>query len=512
MTDHIASNKRIVKNTAILYTRMLVLLLISLYTVRVIFKALGVEDYGIYNIVGGLVVFFSFLNSGLSSATKRYITSELTHNDENKITHVFNICLKAHVIVALLVLFLSETIGVWVVNYILEIPRSRMFAANCVFQFSIFSVLISILQSPLGALIVAYEKMGVYAYITIFEAFSKLLVAFSLYFVLVDKLILYAFLLFIIALLNLLIYYFVCNRTFSVCRIRKTKDAKLLKEIFSFMSWSLLGQSAVVGTNQGVGVLINVYNGVVVNAAMGISNSIVGVVNNFVTNFQVAFNPQIIKLYTTKEFNKLKSLIYRSAKISSFLVLLFLTPLIFEVRNVLTLWLGEYPQYAPEFVVITLFCVYFEAISAPLWMLAYSNKNIKKYQIVVSFIYSLNFILSWFFLSFGAVPYVVLIIRLVIFVILLVIRLCYVYYVTNKVIKPMKWILEILGKGLIIFSSSGLIIALIKEQIALSPLYDIFLICLISFLLQIVFIIYIGFNNDERIYFFHIVKSKILKK
>lgn len=426
MTDCIASNKRIVKNTAILYIRMLVLLLISLYTVRVIFKALGVEDYGIYNIVGGIVVFFSFLNSGLSSATKRYITSEITKNDEDKVTHVFNICIKAHVIVAFLVLILSETIGVWVVNYILEIHESRLFAANCVFQFSVFSVLASILQSPFGALIVAYEKMGIYAYTTIFEALSKFLVALSLYYVLTDKLILYAFLLFIISLLNLLIFYIVCRRNFSACKIKKVKDRNLLKEIFNFMSWSLLGQSAVVGTNQGVGVLINVYSGVVVNAAMGISNSVIGVVNNFVTNFQVAFNPQIIKLYTTQEFDKLKHLTYRSAKMSSFLVLIFLTPLIFEIHNVLSLWIGEYPQYAPEFVVLTLFCVYFEAISAPLWMVAYSNNDIKKYQLAISVVYSLNFVLSWIFLYWGAIPYVVLIIRLIVFIVLLIIRLYYV--------------------------------------------------------------------------------------
>ena len=512
MTDNLTSNKRIVKNTAILYIRMLILLLISLYTVRVIFKALGVEDYGIYNIVGGIVVFFSFLNSGLSSATKRYITSELTNNDENQIINVFNICIKAHVIVALLVLLLSESIGVWVVNFILEIPENRLFAANCVFQFSIFSVLISILQSPFGALIVAYERMSVYAYTTIFEAFSKLLVALSLYFVFIDKLILYAFLLFIISLLNLLIYYWVCRRTFSVCKIKKTKDKQLLKEIFNFMTWSLLGQSAVVGTNQGVGVLINVYSGVIVNAAMGISNSIVGVVNNFVTNFQVAFHPQIIKLYTINEFDKLKLLVYRSAKLSSFLVLLFLTPLIFEVHNVLSLWLGDYPKYAIEFVVLTLLCVYFESISAPLWMLAYANKDIKKYQILISSVYSLNFLLSWIFLYLGAIPYVVLLIRLGIFMILLLIRLYYVYHLTNKMINPLKWLIEIIGRGIGVFLFSAILIFIVKEKITLSPFVDILLISFISLILQVFLILYIGLNKEERVYIINFITKKINRK
>ena len=265
------------------------------------------------------------------------------------------------------------------------------------------------------------------------------------------------------------------------------------------MSWSLLGQLAVVGTNQGVSVLINIYYTVAVNAAMGISNSVTNIAANFVSNFQIAFNPQIIKLYNNKDFSRLETLVFRSSKISSYLIMVFIIPIFFEIKNILYFWLGEYPKYSVEFILFTLLAIYFDSISAPLWMIIYSQTNIRRYQIVISSVYSLNFFLGWLFLLMGAYPYSVIGVRIVVFVFLLLVRLSYV-----KMIFPLfntrKWLKDVLLKSICISLLSVAIVFVVYSTLDCMPFYHMVLIVIISVLTTVSLIYLLGFDNEERLY------------
>lgn len=494
-------NKIILKNTLFMYGRMLVMLLISLFTARVVFNTLGVNDYGTYNLVAGIIVFFSFLNNGLSAATKRYITAEIAEGDERSISHVFYICILAHFIIALIILVLAETVGLWGVNYILNIPADRMYAANWVYQLSVISAVLGIVQSPFGSVIIAYEKMNIYAYFTIFDAVAKLFIIYMVQTLDGDKLIIYAFLIFGVSIVNMLLYRIYTYKAFPVCRLNERKgDKPLLKEIFSFMSWSIAGQAAVVGTNQGVSVLVNVYYNVAVNAAMGVSNSITNIINGFITNFQVAFNPQIVKSYVSKDYSYLQSLIIRSSKLSSFLVIIFLVPLMFEAGNVLKIWLGDYPEYSVEFCILTLLAIYFEAVSAPLWMTVYAQKDIKSYQIVISTVYSLNFFVGWLILFLGAAPYSVITVRVIVFIALAGIRL----YFTKKFFTQFDikiWIIDVLCKSILIFLISSIVTGGIIYSVKCNDFSHILLTTLISLCVTFPMIYSVGLTKSERVFF-----------
>ena len=417
------NNIRIAKNTMYMYLRMFVILLVSLYTTRIVFNVLGVQDYGIYNVVGGIIVFFSFINGSLAGATQRYITAELAEGNPYSQREVFSTAIVSHLLIGLFIVLLGETVGLWFLNRVMNIPPARMGAANVVYQLSIFSTFLSILQAPFNATIIAHEKMSVYAGFSIFDVLFKLAVAFLIRAVSGDKLIIYAILISAAGVLNILIYRIYCYRTFSMCRFRKPTDRRTFKGLFSYTGWALFGSATYVGTNQGVTMLVNYYYGVLVNAAMGVSNQIVSVVNQFVSNFQSAFRPQIVKYYVTGQSFELTKLTIRASRLSAYLVLVLLVPICFEIKDFLGVWLGDYPKYAVEFCLLTLFCIYFESICNPLITLITSDKDIRKYQITVSLIYSTNLIFCWIALSLDVVPYMVVAVRLVIDLVLLLSRL-----------------------------------------------------------------------------------------
>ena len=418
-----ANNIRIAKNTMYMYLRMFVILLVSLYTTRIVFNVLGVQDYGIYNVVGGIIVFFSFINNSLTGATQRYITAELAEGNPDSQREVFSTAMVSHLLIGLVIVLLGETLGLWFLNSVMNIPGERMFAANVVYQLSIFSTFLSILQAPFNATIIAHEKMSVYAWFSIFDVLSKLAVAFLIRAVSGDKLIIYALLIASTGVLNILIYRIYCYRTFGMCRFKKPTNRKNFKGLFSYTGWALFGSAAYVGTNQGVTMLVNYYNGVVVNAAMGVSNQIVSVVSQFVSNFQAALRPQIVKYYVTGDSFELSKLTIRASRLSAYLILVLLVPICFEIEDFLGIWLGDYPQYAVEFCLLTLFCIYFESVCNPLITLITSDKDIRKYQITVSLIYSTNLIFCWIALSLNVVPYMVIAVRLVVDLALMLSRL-----------------------------------------------------------------------------------------
>lgn len=486
------------------------MLIISLFTARIVYNTLGVENYGTYNVVAGIIVFFTFLNNGLSTATKRYVTGEIATGTEESISHVFNTCIIAHCIIALIVLILAEVIGVYVVNEVLNIPSDKLYAANWVYQLSVISAVLGIIQSPFGAVILAYEKMNIYAYFTITDVIFKLLVIYLVQAITGDKLIVYALLIFGVSIINMMMYRIYTFRKFPVCRLKNMRiDKPLLKDVFSFTTYSLAGQAAVVGTNQGVSVLVNIYNSVAVNAAMGVSSTITNTVQGFVGNFQTAFNPQIIKSYASKDYAYLETLMVRAAKISSFLIIIFLVPLIFEAGNVLTLWLGkDYPEYTEEFCILVLISNYLEALGAPLWMVVYAQSNIKRYQIMISLIFSLIFWGSWVVLALGITPYIIILVRILVFFILLLVRLYYLKFYFPQ-FKSKQWFYNVVIKGFII-----ILIALIPTYlVSLNNLSNLFLHITLTTTISLIFssicIFYIGLDKVEQSFCKNKIKTLI---
>ncbi len=508
MSQSQSKSKLIVKNTVFMYSRMLATLFVSLFTARIVYNALGVDGYGTYNLVAGVIIFFTFINNALSASTKRFITAKIDSGSIAQINHIFNTCIKAHVIIAIVVILLAETIGLWFLNNKLNIPPNLLYAANWAYQFSIATAIVSIIKSPYSSVVVAYEKMDIYALFTILEIVLKLILVYVIIAMSGDKLIIYSALLFAISIIDIAIYVVYTHIKMPVCRLKLVNDKQLLREILSFTSWSLVGQAAVVATNQGVGVLVNLFYSVAVNAAMGVSSTISTTVNRFVTNFQVAFNPQIIKSYNSGDTKYLQSLMIRTSKMSSFLIIIFLVPLTFETSNVLKLWLGNYPQYAVEFSILTLYCIYIEAIAAPLWMLIYSQTNIKKYQIVVAIIYSLNFFGGWLVLYLGAPPYSVVVVRLIVFTILLLVRLYYAKKLFTK-LNVSAWIYSVIVKGAAIISISLLACAFANQVLTTkSTLAHIIIITAISLCCTLPLIYTLGMSSDERKF----IKDILLKK
>lgn len=504
------NNKRIAKNTIYMYMRMLVMLFISLFTSRVIFNALGVDNYGIYNVVGSVIVFFSFLNNGLSLATKRYITAELANGDEVSQGKNFSLAMLAHIYIALIVLVLAETIGLWAVNSLLKIPTDRMFAANVVYQLSVFSAVVGIIQSPYGSAIVAHEKMSVYAYFSIFDVIFKLLIVFAVKWIVGDKLIIYGLLLFFVCIANFVIYYIYCRRVFPQYCFKTPKERSGLRGMFGYMGWSLAGQGMVVLTNQGVTMLINVFVGVAVNAAMGISNTITNIVSQFVSNFQVAFNPQITKYYVAGDTQNLNQLIYRASRYSSFLVLIFLIPIIFQADTFLSLWLGDYPEYSVQFCVLTVLCIYFEALSGPLWMLIGSDTNIRRYQIIVSSIFSINFIGSWILLYLGFPPYNVIVVRMIVCVMLIVARLILCKQKISS-FSIGKWVCDTVLRSVAIVAIPVFVNLMMLNITYPNKVIEFLSVCSISVILIVIGIYILGLNIGERKLVYSKVRSIVCR-
>ena len=339
-----ANNKRIAKNTLYLYFRMLLIMGVTLYTSRIVLNALGVEDFGIYNIVGGVVILFSFINNALSSATQRFLNFEIGRGDVLGTKRVFSMSLTIHLFVALFVVLLAETVGLWFLNTQMNIPTERMAAANLVYQFSILTVCISFVQIPYYASVVAYEKMSFFAYIAIIEVILKLLIVVLLIYVGFDKLRLYSILTFLVAVLVFVCYKYYCNTRLDLSRYKYFWDKILFSKLLNFSGWMLFGAAAGVSATQGVNILLNIFYGVTVNAAMGISTQVNSAVNKFVSNFQTAFMPQITKLYAIGDFEHLRKLIGQSSRFSFLLLFALACPLMLNIDFVLKLWLKTVPE------------------------------------------------------------------------------------------------------------------------------------------------------------------------
>ncbi len=407
------NNKRIAKNTLVLYLRMLFMMGISLYTSRVVLNTLGVEDYGIYNVVGGIVAMFGFINGSMSSATQRYITFALGKGDKQRLSTIFSTTLQIHALIAGIIVLLGETIGVWFLYNKMQIPPDRLDAAFWVLQSSIVSALISIISVPYNADIVAHEKMSAFAYISILEAVLKLAIVYMLLLFPIDKMVLYAFLTLAVQIFMRFCYSIYCNRHFEEAKYRHVWDKALFKEMTNFAGWSMFGNLSAVFFGQGLNMLLNVFFGPVVNAARGVAVQVQGTVEQFVGNFQMALNPQITKNYAKGEMEEMHKLMFRSARFSFFLLFCLSLPVLFETELILRVWLKTVPENTVTFLRIMICTSLIYTCANPMVVANQATGKVKKYQAVCGTTLIMILPISYVLLKLGLPAYSVFIVHFI---------------------------------------------------------------------------------------------------
>lgn len=349
------SNKRIIKNTAYLYIRQIVIMALSFFTTRIVLEKLGASDYGINNVVAGFVSMFTMFNSILQTGTRRFLSLNLGNGDERLLKNTFSTSFVIHLVLAILIVLLLETIGVWFLNTHLNIEADRMVAANWVFQFSVVTVFFSITQTPFVAAITSHEYFNIYALMSIYDAVAKVLILFVLVYLPGDKLIIYAALQMLVSLVSICIYRIYCMRKFAECKFSLHVDKALLVQMSRFSGWSAIGNFLLVGNAQGLSILLNIFFNTAVNAARGLANTVTFTISQFVNGFIVAGEPQLVKFYGAGERDKFEKLVFNVTQYTLFLLAIIAVPVFMEIDYVLGLWLGNVPEYTSSFIKITIF-------------------------------------------------------------------------------------------------------------------------------------------------------------
>ncbi len=509
MIDTTQSNKKLAKNTLFMYFRMLLTMIVGLYTSRVVLQTLGIEDFGIYNVVGGVVVLFTFINSAMSTVTQRHLAYELGKKDGD-MSKIFSMCFNIHVGIAIIITLLAETGGLWFLNNKMNFPENKMLVVNIVYQITILTTIANIIRVPYNALILAEEHMNFYAYTGIVEALLKLLIVYLLVFLALNKLILYAVLLFLVISIINIIYIYYCKSRFHDIKLIKVHDRNIYKSLLSFSGWSMFGSLANVGYQQGINVLINIFYGVTFNTVVGIANQVNTNISNFVVNFQQALNPQLIKTQSSGDKERQFSLICKASKFS-FLIMFFIAlPLMINLNYVLELWLGIFPSHTIEICNIIVIAALIESLSGPLFVTIYAVGKIKKYQIAISTLLLLNVPISYLIGKFGGSAEGMFYVRMLIYVLCFVTRIIF-----------LKELIDLDWKKYLINAVVPIIIVLCVIFIPIVCLYKFLIvdnfICfvLISSIIVIyesIVILFLGLTNSERKGIIRIFKNKISKQ
>ena len=503
------NNKRIAKNTLILYIRMFFVMLVSLYTSRIVLETLGVSDFGIYNVVGGLVIMMNVINGAMSVSTQRYLTFDLGKKDRVQFQKTFSICLSIYFALSSLVLIVGETVGLWFVNTYLVIPEDRIQAANYVYQFALFSCICSLITNPYNATIVSHERMKIYAYIGIVEVLLKLINVFLLLVIPYDRLATYGALTFISTFVILDIYYLYCRRNFAESRYILFWDKALFKKLLAYSGWNLFGSLSGVAKGQGLNILMNIFFGPSINASRGIAYQVNGVVHSFFTNFYTAVRPQITKYYAQGDLSNMHRLVCKSSKLSFFLILIVSLPLVIEAPFVINLWLGQMPDYVVPFLRLIVLITAIDSMSTPLMTAIHATGNNKVYQLVVGIIMIMTLPISYCFLKMGFSPVAVFVISLVLSLISLFVRLLiaskqiqlsFINYATKVVLRS--------------FLVAGIasVIPIILRQIINESWRCSILIIFISIISCILSAFYVGLTHGERQIAIQMIRNKIHKK
>lgn len=436
MESSSTSNKRIAKNTLYLYLRMFISLALSIITGRVVLQTLGVTDYGINNVVGGVIGMFSVIQVCMIGATSRFITFEMGRGNEQRLKDTFSTTLTIHIIIAVILFVVLETVGLWFVNTQLVIPQERMVAANWIYQFGIASVMLGVTQTPYSATIVAHERMDIYAYFDILNMGLKLVILYVLLIGHMDKLILYGILTFCVSTLMILLNRIYCVRHFPETHYHFIWDKALLKPIFAFSGWDVLGNVAVMARGQGVTILINMFFGTALNASTGIANSVSNAIGGFTNNIVMAVKPQIIKRYAEGEYDAMLKLAHEGITLC-FILMTFLTiPLMSEIHFVLHIWLGIVPEYAGLFTNLILVFNIIGCISGVVMNIVHATGRIKKTSVFNGTIYITVIPVTYFAFKLGAPAWIPFAYNALAF---FVCTMCNVYFMTSYIPRLSMW-------------------------------------------------------------------------
>lgn len=505
MSDNSSNNKRIAKNTIMLYARMIIFMVVSLYTSRVVLNSLGVEDFGVYNVVTGFVIAFGFLNSAMNASVQRFLTVEFKSDNVDRLNKIFNMSVMIHLILALLMVAIAEPIGIYFVSHKLVIPPDRMHAAMWIFHLSVLSLFFNIMNVPYRALIVTHEDMGAFALISLFEVFAKLAVAILIAFVLIDKLIFYGLLLAGVAVLVQIFYMIFCISKYKKeVSFHFFWERNLFNEMCSFAGWNLIGVFAGIAYNQGVNIVLNLFGGPVVNAARAIAFQVSGAANQLVTNFQMAVNPPIMKSYVAKD-GRVEQMIYTSSKISALLLLFVAIPAIIEAPYILKIWLKTVPDYTIVLTRLALVDAVICSMAGPLHTLFQATGEIKRYQMLISGLLLMNLPVSYLLLYMGLDYQITLIVSIILSTLALFARL---YLIKKHVLINISSFTKVVlcPLALVVIPSS-----LICWTLSLS-LVDGFLRLLLIVIASSISIVtcvwFFALNADEK----QLTKSMVLKK
>lgn len=499
-----SNSKRIAKNTIFLYIRMLLIMAVTLYTSRIILHTLGVEDFGIYNLVGGVASSFIFFSSSLSNATQRYLNFELGSGDISKVRNIFNMSLLINSILALIVFIVAELIGVWLIDNKLVIPEERIFAASCVFHTTMLSLLLTFIGSVFDSVLIARENMKVYAYIGIIEAITKLLIAYCIVLSSFDKLILYSLLMFGLIFLIKAATAIYCFRHYQECKLQYYWNPMLFKEMFGFIGWNGFGTAVWMINEQGMNILMNLFFGPIVNAARAVATQVNSAINNFSNNFFTAVRPQIVKCYAAGDYNYFIKLIFASSRYSFYLIWLLCLPVIMRSDYILNLWLKDVPDYSVEFVRWILIYSSVNVLTNPIWSAIQAIGKLKRYIIIGSTVFLMAFPISYILLKLGYSP-------VISFQVLTVVRIAYLF-VTIKILRDyinfsLKQYLSIVllpitSVGILSFICTSFANGLFEQNFI-----SLILISGVSILITLIFILLLGVTAEERLF----VRNKILK-
>lgn len=499
---------RIIKNTLFLYVRMMFLMFVSFFTSRVVLDKLGVEDFGINNVVGGLAVMFVFFSSSMANATQRFVNIELGKQNTDGAQKVVNQHLIIYGVIVVFVLIVAETFGLWFVENKLTIPEHRISAAVLVYQFTIISLCVTILGVVFNSLIIAHENMKVYSYIGVVEGVLKLAIAYMIGIAPFDKLVFYSFSLALLVLLVQFFYFFYCLKKYAECSFRWSWDASQIKETFSFIGWNTVGTAVYAINSQGVNILLNMFFGPVVNAARGIAYQVDHAVNNFSNNFFTAVRPQMTKAYAAEDFNYLNQLFFQSSKYSFFLLWIICLPLIFCIDPILSIWLVDVPEWTGVFTVWVLAYSLVNVFTNPIWSIALSVGKLGKYISIGSAVFFLVFPISYVLLRRGCSPVSV-------FIVLFFVRLVYVFVVLVIIHSYVSfsyklYLKKVLVPCAVVVCCSTSVSVLISRFVPNGNAGN-FLLGAFSMLGAIACVWFMGMSSDDKLFVKTLIKGKLHK-
>ena len=501
---------KIARNTLMLYVRMLVLMLVGLYTSRVVLGALGEDDFGVYNVVGGVVSMFTIISGALNSAVSRFITFEMGKGSDAQLNKVYSTAVTIQLILAAVVVLLAEPLGLWFIDNKMTIDPSRIHAARWVLHFSLLAFVINLMSVPQMASITAHEHMSAYAYIGILDGLLRLGVAFLILCSPIDRLIFYAALMAGVVLTVRLAYGIYCRMHFEECRYRPVFDRPLIREMFSFAGWNFIGVTSGVLRDHGGNILVNLFSGPAVNAARGVAVQLNGAVQGFVTNFMTAVNPQITKSYAAGEKEYMFSLVRRSSRMSFFLLFLIALPVIFNADYLLSIWLKEVPEHSSLFVQLFLIFALSESFSNPMITAMLATGNIRNYQLVVGGIQLLNLPVSYVCLRMGAIPEVTVIVAIIISQICMWARLLMLSKATGFPVLP--FLEEVYFSVIFKVVCGSLVVPLILEAAKPAGFVGFLVSASVCVLWTMLLIYALGLQSDERKWLVNKVKEKFVRK